>query len=93
MESGSLRGIPAEFVSISRCPFLLRVEDGAVEASDTLRALTVNENPKLSYISPNLAMRVDRLAALDLSKNALYALVSLLTMGIIQCVKVQIQIL
>ncbi len=75
LEGGCLRGVPAEFVSVSRSPLLRRVEAGAVDRAPALRALTVNANPRLSYASPDMARAAPRLAAIDLSANALYALV------------------
>ncbi len=90
LESGSLRGAPAEYVSVSRCPLLRRAEAGALDRVPHLRALTINANPRLSYVSPEVVGGAPRLAALDLSRNALYALVSSITSIRIFCIAPQI---
>ncbi len=75
LDRGSLADVPAEFVSVSRCPSLERAEAGAVERARNLRALTLNSNPRLSYVSPEVARDAPKLTAIDLSRNGLYALV------------------
>lgn len=74
LDAGALLEVRAEFVSVSFCPALVRLERGAVRALDHLRTLTLNNNPRLAYVHPGAISDCPRLQALDLSANGLYAL-------------------
>ena len=76
LEQNSFRGIRVEFISVSRCPSLARIEDGAIVSLPNLRTLTLNHNPLLSYVFPGAVSDCDHLVALDLSSNGLFALES-----------------
>ena len=74
IEKGSLDNIRAEFVSISGCPSLAMIETGAIAEMPVLKALTVNDNTKLTYVDQSFAAGCPKLEALDLSRNNLFAL-------------------
>lgn len=74
LEAGALRDVRAEFVSISRCDRLYRVDGGAVADMPDLQTLTANNNPRLTYVDPDAVAHCPRLAALDLSRNGLFSL-------------------
>ena len=78
LEQGSLTDVRVEFLSISHNQRLYRMERGAITSMPALQTLTMNNNPVLTYFDPGAISDARRLAALDLSRNALYALESTL---------------
>lgn len=66
--------VRAEFLSLSKCPNLEQIEAGSLETLKDLKTLTINQNPSLKYVAPRFVEDAPKLAALDLSKNDLYAL-------------------
>ena len=74
LDNGSLHNVRAEFVSISKCPSLETIGPGAVTQMPALKALTLNDNRRLSYVDPAFIQGCPSMEALDLSRNSLYAL-------------------
>ena len=74
LDNGSLHNVRAEFVSISKCPSLETIGPGAVTQMPALKALTLNDNRRLSYVDPAFIQGCSSMEALDLSRNSLYAL-------------------
>ena len=52
LEDGDISSIRAEFISISHCNQLLRLEKNSIENMPELKTLTMNVNKKLAYIDP-----------------------------------------
>lgn len=74
LERGALSRVRVEFLSLSKCSNLERLEGGAADTMRDLKTLTINDNKKLTYIEPGFVSDAPKLAALDLSRNSLFAL-------------------
>ena len=73
LDKESLKDVRAEFVSISKCPGLTRIQEIAIQDMPLLKTLTINGNMKLTFIDSNFITESPNLEALDLSNNNLFA--------------------
>ena len=60
LNEGDISNIRAEFISMSHCNQLLRLEKNAFQNLLELKTLTVNGNKKLAYIDPNFIKNTPR---------------------------------
>ena len=53
LQEGDISNTRAEFISMSHCSQLLRLEKNTIENLSELKTLTINGNKKLAYIDPD----------------------------------------
>ena len=62
LEEGDISNIRAEFISMSHCHQLLRLEKNAIENLPELKTLTINGNKRLAYIDPHFIKSTPRVS-------------------------------
>ena len=64
---GDISNIRAEFISMSHCNQLLRLEKNTIDNLSELKTLTINGNKQLAYINPDFIRNTPRVIKLLLN--------------------------
>ena len=68
---GDISNIRAEFISLSNCNQLLRLEENAIENMPELKTLTINGNQRLAYIDPSFINNTPRVIMIKTYSNTI----------------------